>query len=31
MKAFVIKSWSASDQPNGTGNYVNINGRVFHL
>jgi hypothetical protein len=28
MNAFVIKSWSASDQPDGDGNYVNINGRA---
>ncbi|MGA9042381.1 MAG: hypothetical protein WB421_17740 [Terriglobales bacterium] len=31
MNAFVIKSWSASDQPDGNGNYVNINGRAGGL
>ena len=31
MNAFVIKSWSASDQPDGDGNYVNINGRAGGL
>jgi hypothetical protein len=29
--AFVIKSWSASNQPDGNGNYVNINGRARGL
>ncbi len=28
MNAFVIKSSSASDQSDGAGNYVNINGRA---
>ncbi len=28
MNAFVIKSWSTSDQLDGNGNYVNINGRA---
>jgi len=28
MNAFVIKSWSANEQPDGDGNYVNINGRA---
>ena len=31
MNAFVIKSWSASDQPDADGNYVNINGRAGGL
>jgi len=31
MNAFVIKSWSASDQPDGDGNYVNIIGRAGGL
>ena len=31
MNAFVIKSWSASDQPDGDGNYVNICGRAGGL
>ena len=31
MSAFVIKSWSANDQPDGEGNYVNINGRAGGL
>jgi hypothetical protein len=28
MNAFVIKSWTASDQPDTDGNYVNISGRA---
>jgi len=31
MNAFVIKSWSASNQPDGNGNYLNINGRAGGL
>ena len=31
MNAFVIKSWSANDHPDGDGNYVNINGRAGGL
>ena len=31
MNAFVIKSWSASDQPDANGHYVNINGRAGGL
>lgn len=31
MTAFVIKSWSANDQPDGEGNYVNISGRAGGL
>ncbi len=31
MNAFVIKSWSASDQPDADGNYVNIIGRAGGL
>ncbi len=31
MNAFVIKSWSAADQPDAAGNYVNINGRAGGL
>ncbi len=31
MNAFVIKSWTASDQPDTDGNYVNISGRAGGL
>lgn len=31
MNAFVIKSWSATDQPGPDGNYVNISGRAGGL
>lgn len=31
MHTFVITSWSANDQPDGDGYYVNINGRAGGL